>query len=82
MEITPDKRLFWFLKDGVRLDLSDPSQLDMYVQQVITCGKAEDIKILFKNVNFMHFKQIFIRLKHFLPFEIRKFWEDAIGDTQ
>ncbi len=81
MYITPDKRLFWFLKDNIKLDLSEPSQLDMYVQQVVTCGRTEDIRTLFKNIGRESFKSAFIRLKHFLPLEVRKFWEDFIGDN-
>lgn len=81
MYITPDKRLFWFLKDNIKLDLSEPSQLDMYVQQVVTCGRREDIKTLFKNIGIESFKSAFIRLKHFLPLEVKKFWEDFIGDN-
>lgn len=38
LTVIPNNHLFWFLKDGVRFDLSDPSTLDMYVQQVITRG--------------------------------------------
>ena len=82
MKITPDKRLFWFLKDDVKLDLSKPSQLDMYIQQIITHGRTEDIKMLFKNVHLRQFKLAFKKLKHFLPFEVKKFWEDFIGDNQ
>lgn len=81
MKITPDKKLFWFLKDDVKLDLSQPSQLDMFIQQVLTCGGAGDVKMLFKNIDLEHFKTAFARLKHFLPFEVRKFWEDAIGNN-
>lgn len=81
MRIKPEKRLFWFLKDNIKLDLSNPSVLDMYIQQVITYGRAEDIKDLFKRVNLLQFKSAFTRLSHFLPFEIKKFWEDAIGDN-
>ena len=81
MRIRFNKRLFWFIKDDERLDLSDPVQLDMYVQQVITHGRSDDIKALFKNIDFMHFKLAFFRLKHFLPFEVRKFWEDFLGNN-
>lgn len=71
--------MFWFLKDGVKLDLSEPANLDMYIQQVITCGRAEDIKSLFKIVGFTKFKEAFLRLKFFLPLDVRKFWEDFFG---
>ena len=81
MKVVPDKRLFWFLKEGIKLDLSDPSILDMYVQQVITRGRTEDVRTLFKNIGFSKFKEVFTRLRHFLPKEVRRFWEDSIADT-
>lgn len=82
MKITINKKLFWFFKDGIKLDLSDPAQLDMYIQQVITVGGSEDIRMLFKNVDQSQFKSAFPRIKHFLPWEVRKFWEDSLGDNQ
>lgn len=81
MEVAPDKKLFWFLREGIKLDLADPSQLDMYVQQVITCGRFEDIKALFKNIGLKQFKSAFERLKHFLPFEVIRFWEDFLENN-
>ena len=80
MKISPNRRLFWFLKDDKRMDHSNPSDLDMYIQQVITHGRTEDIKALFKNIDFLQFKKEFVKLSRFLPWEVRKFWEDAIGD--
>ena len=82
MKITLDKSLFWFLKEDIEIDLSEPSQLDMYIQQVISRGRTEDIRKLFKNINLTQFKLAFARLKRFLPFEVRKFWEDFLGDNQ
>jgi hypothetical protein len=82
MKISPDNKLFWFLKDGIKLDLSKPSQLDMYIQQVITAGVSSDIRMLFKNVGLTQFKSAFLRLKQFLPWEVRRFWEDYLGDNQ
>jgi hypothetical protein len=82
MQITPDAKLFWFLKDGVKLELSDPAQLDMYIQQVITAGRSGDIRTLFKNIGLARFRSAFPRLKHFLPSEVRRFWEDALEDNQ
>ncbi len=82
MKIVAEKRLFWFLKSKVKLDLSDPRELEMYIQQVITHGVAKDIKTLFSRINLAQFKKAFRRLSRFLPFEVRKFWEDAIGDNQ
>jgi len=81
MKITPEKRLFWYLKDGIELDLEDSSQLDMYVQQVLSCGKAEDIKKLMKMIKPEVFKKSFERIKRYLPKEVRSFWEDGLGNT-
>lgn len=81
MKIIPEKRLFWFLKDDIELDLSDESVLEMYIQQVITHGNTEDIKNIFKNIDSTQFKQVFIKLKNFLPKEVRNFWEHAIANT-
>ncbi len=82
MKIIPEKRLFWFLKDNVTLDLSNPAVLDMYIQQAVMYGRAEDIRILFTRINLLQFKNAFMRLSHFFPFEVRKFWEDVLGDNQ
>lgn len=76
-----NRRLFWFLKDDVKLDLYDPAQLDMYIQQVVTCGRSEDIKAMFKDIGLEQFRSAFVRLKCFLPFEVRKFWEDFLGNN-
>jgi hypothetical protein len=81
MKITPEKRLFWYLKDGVELDLEDPSQLDMYVQQVLSHGKTEDIGKLMKMIKPEVFKMSFERIKKYLPKEVRSFWEDGLGNT-
>lgn len=81
MEIIPDKRIFWFLPDDIKLDLSDESTLEMYIQQIITAGRTEDIKTLFKNITIKEFKESFLKLKFFLPFEVRKFWEDFLEIT-
>jgi len=81
MKITPEKRLFWYLKDGVELDLEDPSQLDMYVQQILSYGKAEDIRKLMKMIEPEIFKKSFERIKRYLPKEVRSFWEDGLGNT-
>ncbi|MDI6734643.1 MAG: hypothetical protein QME42_00360 [bacterium] len=80
MKIIPDKRLFWFLKEGITLDSNEPSVLDMYVQQVITRGKTEDVKVLLRNISLEQFRQVFMRIKHFLPVEVKMFWEDFIGN--
>jgi hypothetical protein len=81
MKITPEKRLFWYLKDDVEFDLEDSSQLDMYVQQILSHGKAEDIKKLVKLIEPEVFKNSFERIKKYLPREVRSFWEDGLGNT-
>lgn len=50
MKVTPDKRLFWFLRPDIELDLSNPSIREMYIQQVITAGRTEDIKNFLKSL--------------------------------
>ena len=82
MKITSDKRLFWFLKEGIDLDLSDPSVLDMYVQQTITRGRTEDIKVLLKLLNIKQLQTVLERVGHFIPDGVRIFWEDFIGDNK
>ena len=79
MNILPDKKLFWFLKDNVSLDLSNAADLDLYVQQVLSSGRREDVKALLAAVDFERFKQVFLRIKRFFPWEVRAFWEDFIG---
>ena len=81
MKIKPPKRLFWFFKEGTEVDLSDKKQLDMYVQQVISRGITSDIKELFNILNKNELFDSFARIKNFLPLEVRKFWEEALGDT-
>ena len=54
MKVSADKRLFWFLKDNTELDLDSPAILDMYVQQVLMYGKAQDIKSLFKKIGLLN----------------------------
>lgn len=81
MKIIPEKRLFWYLKDGVEFDLEDPSQLDMYVQQVLSHGNTEDIRNLLKMIEPEVFKNSFERIKRYLAREVRSFWEDGLGNT-
>ncbi|MBL7131886.1 MAG: hypothetical protein ISS45_10900 [Candidatus Omnitrophica bacterium] len=82
LKVIPRKDLFWFLKDGIQLDLTESSVLDMYVQQVITRGKIEDIQILLKTVDLMQLREALGRLGHFLPNEVGEFWEDYIGSNK
>ncbi len=78
MKIIPDKRLFWFLKEGTSLDLSEASVLDMYVQQTITKGRTEDIKALLKLLTIKELQAVLERIGHFIPQDVRMFWEDFI----
>lgn len=78
MNISPDRKLFWFLKDNVSLDLSRPADLELYVQQVLTKGRWVDVKALLAAVDFERFQQVFLKIKRFFPREVRAFWEDFI----
>jgi hypothetical protein len=81
MKIAVDRRLFWFLKQGTELDLSDERQLDRYVKQVLTRGRTEDVKTMLGIVGLDNFYRSFHRVKDFLPAEVGRFWEDGIGDS-
>lgn len=78
MDIVPNKKLFWFLKDDISLNLSNTADLELYVQQVLSRGRLEDVKALLTAVDFEQFKQVFSRIKRFFPGEVRRFWEDFI----
>lgn len=81
MKTVLEKRLFWYLKDGTELDLGNPSHIDMYVQQILSHGKAEDIRKMLGILTTEAFRESFRRIKRFLPKEVRKFWENGLGDT-
>ena len=74
-----EKRLFWFLKEGTELDLSNKAHLDMYIQQTFLRGKTSDIKRLLKMVQPSDFIESFGRIKNFLPKKVRAFWEEWLG---
>lgn len=76
--IIPEKRLFWFLRDGVELNLAEASILDMYVQQVITRGREEDVRVLLSVLNLKQIKDVLTRVGRFVPIEVKRFWEDFI----
>ena len=80
MKIIPDKRLFWFLKEDFPLDLTDSSNMDMYVQQVLTRGRTEDVKALLKCIEIELLRESFQRVRPFLPREVKLFWEDFLGN--
>ena len=70
------KRLFWFLKPRAKLNMSNQADLELYVQQVMTRGRISDVRELLKKMGDKKTNQIFLRLKKFLPFDVRLFWED------
>ena len=82
MEISYPNRLFWFLKEGVHLDLGEPSTLDMVVQQIFTRGNSGDIKQLLKSIPWNRVVESIRRVGPFLPLEVRWFWEDFIASHQ
>ena len=82
MRIASDPRLFWFLKEGAVIDLTQPSQRDLYVRQVMTHGRFNDVKTLLARLPLEKLADSFKRLKQFLPKEIRLFWEEFLGNPQ
>ena len=80
MKINAEKRLFWFLREGVELDLSNKAHLDMYVQQTLSKGKTSDIQKLIHTISPSVFAESFGRVKNFFPEEVRRFWEEWVGD--
>ncbi len=80
MKIVAEERLFWFLKEGATLDLEVPSEFDLYLRQVFTRGRTEDVKRLLKIVDPLKLAQGVERIKRFLPADVRSFWEDFLGN--
>jgi hypothetical protein len=81
MKIAARKRLFWYLKDGQEFELDSPGHVDMYVQQVLSRGMAEDIREMLRVLSTESFLASFGRIKKYLPKEVRKFWEDGLGSA-
>jgi hypothetical protein len=80
MKTKVDNRLFWFLKEDTELDLSNKAQLDLFVQQTLSRGRVADVKRLFRIVERRDVIESVNRLNKFLPKEVRKFWEEWLGD--
>ena len=80
MDVIPNSRLFWFLKDGATMDLDNPGMLDAYAQHILSAGSTKDVRSLLQTTDFDRFRQSFDRIKHFLRPEVRMFWEDFFGD--
>jgi len=80
MEIIAQKNLFWFLKEGTRFDLSKKDHRDMYIQQVLSRGKTADVRELFRIIEASDFQESFGRIRSFLPKEVKRLWEEWLGD--
>lgn len=81
MKVRAEQRLFWFLKPDQELDLENPGHLDMYVQQVLSHGRDEDVRLLLKRLPRGVFQESFEKVKRFLPKEVRIFWEEGLGSA-
>ncbi len=79
MKVKPDPRLFWFLREDILLDLSEPSIQDMYVQQILDHGRAEDVRELLRTIGRETFKEVFGRVRFFIKKDVRRFWEDVVS---
>ena len=80
MKITADERLFWFLKRGSELDLNKTSDLELFMQQVLSRGRTEDVKYLLKIVEPVRFEPAFRTIEHFLSSQVRSFWNDFLAN--
>mgnify|MGYP001617849025 CR=1 FL=1 len=81
MEIIANQRLFWFLRENAKLDLDNPSILDMYVQQVVLYGVSQDVRRLIDLIGLGKLRDSLKRIGPFLSWEVRRFWEDYFGNT-
>ena len=73
------RRLLWFLKSGAKLNMSSPADAELYVQQVMTKGNLKDVRKLLKSLGEEKTSRVFLRIKKFLPLEVRRFWEGFFG---
>ena len=78
--IVAQKKLFWFLKEGTRFDFSKKDHRDMYIQQVLSRGKIADVQELFRIIEVADFQESFARIRKFLPKEVKRLWEEWLGD--
>ena len=62
-----------------KLNMSDQTNVELYVQQVMTKGNIEDVQKLLADIGEEKTGQIFLRLKNFFPSGVRRFWEDFFG---
>ena len=75
-----NSRLFWFAPGLTRWDLSNPAMLRTVVQQVLTHGRMEEVRMLLNQLPRSQFQNCFEKLKRFLPNNVRTFWEAYFGD--
>lgn len=80
MKLIADEKLFWFLKKGAELDLDRSADLELYVQQVLTRGRSQDVKGMLGHVGISRFRETFRNIKPFLPTDIRNFWIDFLAN--
>ncbi len=66
----PKRHIIWF--HDREIDLSDPSQAARYYEQVLTHGRAEDIRELDLSLIREHLP------KMRLPVPVRRLWEDYL----
>jgi hypothetical protein len=64
METTVQKKLSWFLKEGTKLDLSNKTHVDMYIQQILSRGKSSDVKKLLKEIKPLGFSESFAGIEN------------------
>ena len=75
MDPTFRQRFFWFMKTDTRWDFNNPGMTRIYVQQILTHGSLEDVRLLLKQLPYRQFYEVFLKLKPFLPRRVRLFWE-------
>lgn len=75
MDKTFHQRLFWFMKPDTHWDFNNPGMVRTYVQQILTHGRWEDVRLLLRQLSHHQFHETFIKLKPFLPGRVSLFWE-------
>lgn len=68
MKIKPKRYIIW--STNKEIDLDDPYQRKIYIEEVLSHGRTEDISEL----DWEEIKELLPQLN--LPERIRKFWED------
>jgi hypothetical protein len=63
------------MKPDTRWDFNNPGMVRTYVQQILTYGRLEDVRLLLKQLPYPQFHEAFLKLKPFLPRRVSQFWE-------